>query len=258
MNNTTVADLLGQHLTNEVQTTGQATQSDKAWTRNYHPIRNLYVHTQVNHRDDGLVYANFERALLPWDADDTMRTAEPAIPANHRIWRLESEADCELWFHSEVSNIVLAAWSQFPVVTQSSHIKPPRDDQRISEEVDAVYSIKTRTVSRAVLAIGEMKRNRVDPDRWQSGDISSLPGQVKLSQELRGYAGKYQCPQVFCFDGETLLLLQFQANSAPDILQENCPVDCWVLPREPVGTPLRPALYMLLLQVSDGSKPCML
>ncbi|KXX77148.1 hypothetical protein MMYC01_207562 [Madurella mycetomatis] len=242
--NTTVADLLNQHPTNVVQNTGYVTQSDKSWTRNYHPIRNVLVHTLIG--EDGLTYANFERAFLPWDADDSLRTTVHAVSPNHRTWRFESEADCELWFHSEISNIVLPAWNQFPVVTQTSHTKPPRVDN-ISEEVDAVYSVRFGG-GRTVLAIGEMKRNLVDARLWQRGNIYSNAGQKKLSQELRGYADKYQCPQVFCFDGETLLVLQFRANKVEDILEENCPVDCWVLPRESSNTPLRFALYMLLAQ----------
>lgn len=273
--NTTVADLLSQHPTNEVQNAGYVTQSDKSWTRNYHAIRNILVNTLIG--EDGLTYANFERAFLPWDADDSLRTTAHAVSPNHRMWRFESEADCELWFHSEISNIVLPAWNQFPVVTQTLHTKPPRVDN-ISEEVDAVYSVRSGG-GRTVLVIGEMKRNLLDASLWQRGNISSNAGQKKLSRELRGcvnpispnllpalvelclylsrilsdrrqpsYADKYQCPQVFCFDGETLLVLQFRANKVEDILEENCPVDCWVLPRESSNIPLCFALYMLLAQ----------
>lgn len=53
---------------------------------------------------------------------------------------------------------------------------------------------------------------------------------------------------MFCFDGETLLLLQFRADKVEDILEADCPVDCWVLPRKSSYTPLRFALYMLLVQ----------
>lgn len=94
----------------------------------------------------------------------------------------ESEADCELWFHSEISNVVLT--SQFPVVTQSSHIKPPRVDN-ISEEIDAVYSVKFNQV-RTVLAKGEMKRNLIQAHFWQYGNISLNRVQKRLLQELRG------------------------------------------------------------------------
>jgi hypothetical protein len=35
---------------------------------------------------------------------------EPAVAPNKRIWRLECEADCELWFHTEVSNVGCPGW----------------------------------------------------------------------------------------------------------------------------------------------------
>lgn len=48
---------------------------------------------------------------------------------------------------------------------------------------------------------------------------------------------------------KTLLLLLFRARTPQEIADPNCPVDCWVLPRNnPQGTPLRYALYRLLLQ----------
>ncbi|KAK0701106.1 hypothetical protein B0T21DRAFT_321997 [Apiosordaria backusii] len=240
----TTAALLSEHPTNYVYNTDYVTQSDKAWARNYRPIHTMLVHTSIG--GDGLTYADFKTAFLPRDDDDDLRLRASAVPPNQRTWRLQSEADCELWFHSEISNIVLAAWNQYPVVTQTSHTKPPLI-ANISEEVDTTYSVKFGA-TRTVLAIGEMKRNLVDPRLWQGGDISSSASQKKLSQELRGYADKYQCPQVFCFDGKTLLLLQFRANRVEDILKENCPVDCWVLPRASSFTTLRSALYMLLVQ----------
>lgn len=58
---------------------------------------------------------------------------------------------------------------------------------------------------------------------------------------------KYECPQMFCFDGETLLLLQFRATRKDQLDNENCNVDCWVIPRD-CGILLRDALYRLLTQ----------
>lgn len=63
------------------------------------------------------------------------------------------------------------------------------------------------------------------------------------------YADKYECPQIFCFDGEVLLMLQFRAKEKGDIKKADCQVDCWVIPREHTGDlTLRSALYRLLLQ----------
>lgn len=66
---------------------------------------------------------------------------------------------------------------------------------------------------------------------------------------LSRYAFKYKCPQVFCFDGKYLLLLQFQAGSLDAIKDRDCAVDCWILPRENEGgITLREGFYRLLAQ----------
>ncbi|KAH6622675.1 hypothetical protein F5144DRAFT_336230 [Chaetomium tenue] len=239
-----IGDLMWAEPTNIVHNTGYTTQTDKPWARAYPPIENLLVHSSV--LGDGNTYANFEPAMLPLYDDDVIRLASPAVPPNQRVWRLDTEADCELWFHTEISNVVLAAWNECREITQSSHIKPPSVD-RISEEVDSTYTVKLN-MDRTVLVIGEMKRNLLRNDWWQKGDLGSAPGQAKLSKELRGYADKSQCPQVFCFDGATLLLLQFRANRPEDIKDARRPVDCWALPTSSSKAPLRYALYRLLVQ----------
>ena len=63
------------------------------------------------------------------------------------------------------------------------------------------------------------------------------------------YAAKYSCPHVFCFDGRTLVLLQFAATTENEIKDPACPIDAWVLPRSNLnGIPLRLAFYRLLVQ----------
>lgn len=64
------------------------------------------------------------------------------------------------------------------------------------------------------------------------------------------YADKYQCPQIFCFDGEWLLMLQFRAQFPEMIKDPNCKVDCWLIPRinGNNGMTLRYALYRFLGQ----------
>lgn len=64
---------------------------------------------------------------------------------------------------------------------------------------------------------------------------------------LARYAYKYECPQIFCFDHQTFLMLQFRAATPADIRTSD--VDCWVFPRDNQGgTPLRYALYRLIVQ----------
>ncbi|RSL99753.1 hypothetical protein CEP52_009560 [Fusarium oligoseptatum] len=221
-----------QHPTNPVAETKYTTASDKEWARGYMPISNIIVHSFV--ADDGLTHANFDDAFMPLDADDALRMSELAVPTNYRHWRLEFEADGENWFNTEVANVTLAAWRSYPIVVSRKN-------------VDSIFSAKF-SGERAPLVIGEMKRNLISAAAWQSGNILGQGSQVKLSQELRGYACKYECPQVFCFDGSTLLILQFRALRAKDLEDERCWVDCWVLPRATSSCTLRYALYRLLAQ----------
>lgn len=110
------------HHDDPVTNENNITTSNKEWARRFHPLRNLIVHTQVG--PDGLVYANWDRAFLASCGDDTLRMGEPATHPNPCLWHFETEADCELWFHTEVSNVVLAAWTQYGRVTQTSHTCP--------------------------------------------------------------------------------------------------------------------------------------
>jgi len=79
----TVYDLLTQHSTNVVHNTYYVTQSKKEWAGNYHPIRNLVVHSY--HGGDGLVHADFDSAFLGSYEDDGLRMDEPAVPPNKRM-----------------------------------------------------------------------------------------------------------------------------------------------------------------------------
>lgn len=65
---------------------------------------------------------------------------------------------------------------------------------------------------------------------------------------VSSHACKFQCPQVFYFDGSSLLLLQFRAENARDMLAIDCPVDCWVLPMKDGDARWRDGLYRLLAQ----------
>jgi hypothetical protein len=157
------------------------TGSDKEWARRYKPISNLVPHTRII---DGITYAEFDQGFLPLYDDDLVRMNEPAVAPNTRRWRFEMEADCENWFNSEISNVVLAAWFNYPSVLQTSHNKP-LTEENISENVDVTYSTRIGN-QRVPLAIGEMERGLIDPRVWQAGDISSKGSQKRLSQELRG------------------------------------------------------------------------
>ncbi|KAK7394072.1 hypothetical protein QQX98_013144 [Neonectria punicea] len=255
----TVFNLLNQHPTNPVKVTGFQSTSNKPWTKSYPAITKLNVHTTV--QGPGHVVASYDAAFLePYD-DDNARLQTGAYPPNYREWRLSSEEDGIQWFHTEVSNIVLAAFGEYPTVLQVSHEKP-LSDTKFDQTVDVAYSVK-HNGKRKHVTIGEFKRGLILPDQWQDGKLSG--GQKSFSQELRAlvtilcisaltkewirYAYIYSCPQIFCFDHATFLLLQFRATSKSGIKDPNCEVDCWVIPREnPGGSTLREALYKLLVQ----------
>ncbi|AEO63323.1 uncharacterized protein THITE_2108411 [Thermothielavioides terrestris NRRL 8126] len=243
-----VSQLLRQHSTNPVQYTGLTTNTDKKWAKEFHPITRLIGHTTLG-ADGETVYANFD-AMAPPLADDDFRVAKHAFPPNERRWRLETEEDCGVWFHTEVSNIVLPAWNDRPAVLQTCQSKPASTTKSIKENVDMIYALADSHLQKRPLVIGEWKRNIIRSKAWLAGNIGTAGTQVNLSRELRGYAVKYSCPHVFCFDGQYLLLLQFRAATKEDLKRQDCEVDCWVIPRinTAEGCTLRYAFYRFLAQ----------
>ncbi|KAK4236866.1 hypothetical protein C8A03DRAFT_45196 [Achaetomium macrosporum] len=235
-------ELIHQHSVNVVDNPEYVSYTDKSWAREYPPMRRYTGYSTVDH--EGSFHATFDPAFMPLSNDDQKRMSEPANPPNERFWRLEMEADEEHWWHNEISNIVLAAWARYPAVVQTSHTAPLSGVQ-ISENVDSTYAMYIGN-QRVPIAVGEMKRNLIQPIEWQTGKLTEA--QQKLARELRGYADKYQCPQIFCWDGQTLLTLQFRARKPEHIREADCPIDCWVIPVGNSTCTLRYALYRVLVQ----------
>jgi len=181
----TVGQLLWEHPTNAAKFTGLTTGTDKKWAKSFHPMIKLIVHTHIdqNHRT---VDANWD-AFVPLLADDDLRMSTQSFPPNVRRWRLEAEEDITVWFHTEISNVVLPAWSCTPDVLQACQPKPRNPGpQQIPEMVDIVYALADSKSNKQPLAIGEMKRNLIAWNRWQSGNIGDKGLQANLSRELRG------------------------------------------------------------------------
>ena len=63
-----------------------------------------------------------------------------------------------------MSDVILAAWANFPVITQTCHTKP-LGEVNIPENVDSTYAIYVGNV-RMPLVIGEMKRNLINGVIW--------------------------------------------------------------------------------------------
>ncbi|RGP77279.1 mycothiol acetyltransferase [Fusarium longipes] len=206
-----------------------------------------HIHREKHILEDTLKNPSADNVLLPLLADDLqLRMKQTVHETNERVWRLDTEADVENWFNSEVVSVVLTGWAKWPQVMQNSHTKPLRTD--IKESVDSVFAVKIGGQEQTI-AIGEYKWNLISERQWNSPNAITNKRQEHLSQELRGYAFKYGCPQVFSFDGFYLILLQFRAKSVEDIRHRDCPVDCWVVSATRDGAvPLRVALYRLLMQ----------
>lgn len=109
-----VHELLNQHPDSPVHDTYYTSSTSKNWITHYPPIRKINVHTYVN--ANGGISADYDRAFLEVYEDDELRMQELAYPPNYRKWRMAYEEDGINWFHTEVSNVVLAAWARYPDV----------------------------------------------------------------------------------------------------------------------------------------------
>lgn len=178
----TVMDLIHMHSVNPVIETRMQTDSNKSWAKDFRPISRLLVHTVLEGTNAAI--ANFDGIFTPELADDARRSNERASPPSNRSYRLYSEADGVSWFDTEISNVVLAAFRGAPnVMLQHQH--PPKRSVAGSSGiklVDTAYTLKHGSTSHN-LAIGEFKRNLINPREWQGGQLSRQKG---LSQELRG------------------------------------------------------------------------
>ncbi|KAJ4307647.1 hypothetical protein N0V84_012591 [Fusarium piperis] len=239
---TSVQALIDDHPSNHIDNPNITSYTGKTWAKSYAPVQRYRLHTTVDAQN--MTHANFDHGFLPLMDDEEKRMSEVGYPPNARHWRFETEADIEHWWHTEVSDVVLAAWHRYPTVVPTDHTNP-LGDVNIPQNVDSTYAMYIDG-SRAPVIIGEMKRNLIRAREWNRGELGNP--QLALSQELRGYADKYRCPQIFCWDGQVLLILQFRAQTARQIRDENCEVDCWVLPLGTTYCTFRYALYRLMVQ----------
>lgn len=117
-------------------------------------------------------------------ADDDIQKSTLAYPSNVRRWRPATEADCGLWFHTEVSNIILPAWFDYPAVLQKTEAKPPSPVLQIPETVDIVYDLSHPNSGKYPLVIGEWKRNLIDLERVAGKGASRVCCRAKDSHLL--------------------------------------------------------------------------
>ncbi|CAG7558850.1 unnamed protein product [Fusarium equiseti] len=110
--------LMLQKPTNTVDNLLIKSGSDKVWARSYSPITNYKSHAIIGQH--GNYYDDFEGSFLGIQHDDAQRFSEPAFPLNKRHWQLDSEADCENWFNTEIANVELSAWRNYLPLMQTS------------------------------------------------------------------------------------------------------------------------------------------
>src|SRR3569833_1612138 len=181
-----ISQLLGEQPTNYAEYTGGTTDTNKEWTKDFHPIARFRVRSRTGEDDPTTVYADWDGPLLPLFADDDVRMGLLGSRPNPRRHYLGTEADCAVWFHTEVSNIVLSALTAYPEVLQINETKPHSDSSTEQETEDVVYTLPPHAWHDRPLAIGEWKRNLIKQDAWRQGCIEGAGAQMKLSRELRG------------------------------------------------------------------------
>ncbi|POR32477.1 hypothetical protein TPAR_07323 [Tolypocladium paradoxum] len=162
-----VATLIGQHPSNPCQDTHLISGSSKSWTKPFPYIANLIVHSRM--QSDQATQADF-RAFHPEYDDDSLRLQEHGNAPNERSYRMNSEEDGVTWFHTEVSNVVLAAFKRYPHIVQASHDRP-MSESRDDHTVDVAYSVYTGG-ARKHMAIGEFKRGPISAKQWQQGKLT--------------------------------------------------------------------------------------
>lgn len=176
----TVEDLIYSHPKNPVESTNYQSASDKAWANNYPPITKFTLHTSA---PDVHVFDTINYTFGPFLSDDRLRVLRPGANPNFRQWLLNSEEDAINFFHTEVSNPVLAGFDEIPQIVQTSHEEPlstPEDDQT----VDVSYSMEVGNERLPVL-IGKLQSCLIMPEQWERGSLAG--SQESLSRELRGY-----------------------------------------------------------------------
>lgn len=187
---TTTGALLSEHPTNPIDDLRRTSNVSKEWTKTFNTITKVNVCTiDTLVGETTRTTAAFDGPLLPEYEDDTLRFNMPAFPLNYREYVLDTELDGANWFHTEVSNPVLAAWARYPGITQRAHQASPAAEHDTAKIVDVTYSVnrgleKTEPNERIHVAIGEFKRGLIDIGRWRTGKISG--SSLSLTQELRG------------------------------------------------------------------------
>jgi hypothetical protein len=176
------------HSANPVHDSARKEESREAWFQRFPPIARLVVRTRNVSR--GRIAGGFDEAFLP-NYGGERYYGEPAGPATEsREWHLKTEADCEAYFLTEISSVVVAALAKsvFEIRKQGRHLTDdliPSDANNIAYKCCVRKGLK-RLPMPVPAVMGVSKLREINRLLWQSGDISSSESQMNLSRELRG------------------------------------------------------------------------
>ncbi|OQE23930.1 hypothetical protein PENSTE_c008G09257 [Penicillium steckii] len=247
----TVQDLLLTHVPPPLWGDNGTSTSAKRWTDEFPRFERIIYHGS---RQGPTSFEDIHRFLGPDQRTpsmaDRLGLATAAHRPNNTPQYMENEADVVRVFYQDVISPVALAFSGSTAATFQSPEMPPQmggalmNQRSESSTQDAAHNIDFQMVmphSNQLLSrpaiIGEFKKPRsIIPNEWKSSERGSFGAVTRsLQKELRGYAWKYRCPQVFIFDGNHLVLVQFRARSLDGIRDATCDIDVCVI-SHPIGT----------------------
>ncbi|KAL2015109.1 hypothetical protein VTK56DRAFT_6309 [Thermocarpiscus australiensis] len=211
--------------------------SRKSWTDQYHLLdrRHVDIHPPTKEAIDsflgpGLSYGDNYAYQLPSEVD-YIGLQNPVHPLNVAHQMIQSEGDGDRDFYQNFEPPFRLAFSGWPFLWPRSLLGPTGPtDTSVTVDYQLTWPGENRLLERATM-VGELKQPYVIiPEEWSEkppGDITR-----RLQRQMRGYAHRYKCPQVFVFDSVHLLILQFRAASRDEIKSQECDVDCCIIPRE--------------------------
>ncbi|KAK4096894.1 hypothetical protein N658DRAFT_501069 [Parathielavia hyrcaniae] len=212
--------------------------SRKAWADGYRLLnpRHVTFHEGSKGSIDNFLGPGLDYVQrLPSEVDD-IGLQYPAHSLNLTHQAILSEGDVTRDFDQNFEPFRLA-FSGGPFLWPRSLCGPTGPtNTSVTVDYQLTWPGQNPLLERAAM-IGELKQPFVIiPSEWtpsQRGWVDN-PGDMtkRLQREMRGYAHRYKCPQVFVFDSVHLVILQFRAASKDQIQDQDCHVDICIIPRE--------------------------
>ncbi|KAK4172702.1 hypothetical protein QBC36DRAFT_222146 [Triangularia setosa] len=188
---------------------GKPSLSHKNWAREYPEVQNLRLHVNPTEADINEVFGSE-------DALDEYLLNKEGSPLNVTTEWLQTEGDSVRTFYTKVAKPIQLAVQPFITLRSESG---PLGPTNVNQTIDFTWGCGEHC-----LVIGELKRHgMIDVETW-TGRAGTDSNRTWLGKELRGYCHKYKCFAGTVFDGQHLLTLIFQAQTARNIREQNCEV----------------------------------